>query len=193
MSKVLLEMSISMDGYVAGPHVSASRPSGEGGERLHEWMFEGRSEADSVAFENDYFADIGALIIGRRMADVGIGPWGEVPTFHAPCFVVTRRPHETIVKGRWDVLRLRHGRSRSRPEPGQIGRRQPGRARQRWRRRRPAVSQCRTAGPGAPPSRPRGAGRRNLSLFHGVWPSIGLTPVDVRAEPRVTHLTYTIA
>ncbi len=176
-----------------GPHVSASRPLGEGGERLHEWMFEGRSEADSVAFENDYFADIGALIIGRRMADVGIGPWGRGPD--VPCPMLRGHPAapRDHRQGRWDVLRLRHGRSRSRPEPGQIGRLQPGRARQRWRRRRPAVSQCRTAGPGAPPSRPRGAGRRNLSLFHGVWPSIGLTPVDVRAEPRVTHLTYTIA
>src|SRR5215213_5916694 len=38
------------------------------------------------------------LILGRRMADLGIGPWGEEPTFHAPCFVVTHRPAPTIVK-----------------------------------------------------------------------------------------------
>ena len=98
MPKVLLEMSVSLDGYVAGPDVSAEAPMGRGGEQLHEWMFEGRSAAESQAFETDHFSGIGALIIGRRMADLGIGPWGEEPAFHAPVFVVTHRPAETIVK-----------------------------------------------------------------------------------------------
>jgi dihydrofolate reductase len=98
MGKVLLEMSMSLDGYVAGPDVSAEFPMGRGGERLHEWMFAGRSAAESESFETDHYSGIGALIIGRRMADLGIGPWGEEPTFHAPVFVVTHRPAETIVK-----------------------------------------------------------------------------------------------
>jgi len=71
---------------------------GRGGELVHEWMFEGRSAAESQQFELDHFSGIGALIIGRRMADVGIGPWGEEPTFHAPVFVVTHRSAETIAK-----------------------------------------------------------------------------------------------
>jgi dihydrofolate reductase len=62
------------------------------------YWFEGRSAAESQRFETDHFSSIGALIIGRRMADLGIGPWGEEPTFHAPVFVVTHRPAETIVK-----------------------------------------------------------------------------------------------
>jgi dihydrofolate reductase len=98
MPKVLLELSMSLDGYVAGPDVSAEAPMGRGGEALHEWMFEGRSVAESHDFETRHFSEIGALIIGRRMADVGIGPWGEEPTFHAPVFVVTNRPAEPIVK-----------------------------------------------------------------------------------------------
>lgn len=98
MGKVLLEVSMSLDGYVAGPDVSAEAPMGRGGEVLHEWMFAGRSPDDSQRFETDHFSDVGALIIGRRMADVGIGPWGEEPTFHAPVFVVTHRPAETIEK-----------------------------------------------------------------------------------------------
>ena len=61
------------------------------------YWFEGRSAAESQRFETDHFSSIGALIIGRRMADLGIGPWGEEPTFHAPVFVVTHRPAETIV------------------------------------------------------------------------------------------------
>ena len=61
-------------------------------------MFAGESAADSDRPETDHFSTIGALIMGRRMADLGIGPWGEEPTFHAPCFIVTHRPAETIVK-----------------------------------------------------------------------------------------------
>jgi dihydrofolate reductase len=98
MTQVLLELSMSLDGYVAGPDVSPEEPMGRGGEVLHDWMFAGRTAAESRSFETEHFADIGALVIGRRMADVGIGPWGEEPTFHAPVFVVTNRPAETIVK-----------------------------------------------------------------------------------------------
>ena len=98
MSKVLLELSVSLDGFVAGPDIGPGAPLGIGGERLHEWMFAGKSATDSETFETAHFSEVGALILGRRMADLGIGPWGEEPTFHAPCFVVTHRPAETIVK-----------------------------------------------------------------------------------------------
>jgi dihydrofolate reductase len=98
MAKVLLETSMSLDGYVTGPDVSPEAPMGRGGELLHAWMFEGRSAAESQRFETDHFSSIGAVVIGRRMADLGIGPWGDEPTFHAPVFVVTHRPAETIVK-----------------------------------------------------------------------------------------------
>jgi dihydrofolate reductase len=98
MSKVVLELSISLDGFATGPDVSREEPMGTGGEALHEWMFAGKSEAESEAFETAHHREHGALIMGRRMVDLGIGPWGEDPPFHAPCFVVTRRPAETIVK-----------------------------------------------------------------------------------------------
>ena len=98
MSKVIFEMSVSLDGYVTGPDVRPEEPMGDGGERLHEWMFAGKSQAEVDTFETEHFSEIGALIMGRRMVDLGIGPWGEEPTFHAPCFVLTHRPAETIVK-----------------------------------------------------------------------------------------------
>ena len=98
MGKVLMEITMSLDGYTTGPEVSAEAPLGRGGERLHEWMFAGKSAADSDRWLTDRFSTIGAVILGRRMADLGIGPWGEEPVFHAPCFVVTHRPAETIVK-----------------------------------------------------------------------------------------------
>jgi dihydrofolate reductase len=96
--KVVLEMSMSLDGFVTGPDVSPEEPMGRGGERLHDWMFAGRSDADSEAFQIEKFKDIGAVIVGRRMADLGIRFWGEEPVFHCPVFVVTNRPAETIEK-----------------------------------------------------------------------------------------------
>ena len=98
MSKVIMEMSVSLDGYVTGPHVRPEEPMGDGGERLHEWMFAGKSATEVETYQTAKYSEIGALIMGRRMADLGIGPWGEEPAFHAPCFVVTHRPAETIVK-----------------------------------------------------------------------------------------------
>jgi dihydrofolate reductase len=98
MGKVLMEITMSLDGYTAGPWVSAEEPMGRGGEALHEWMFAGKSAADIEAFQTTLFGGVGAVIMGRRMVDFGIGPWGEEPLYHAPCFVVTHRPAETIVK-----------------------------------------------------------------------------------------------
>jgi dihydrofolate reductase len=98
MGKVLLEITMSLDGYVAGPDVSDEDPLGRGGESLHDWMFAEKSADEVNRFQTDHFASIGALVLGRRMADLGIRHWGEEPVFHAPCFVVTHRPAETIVK-----------------------------------------------------------------------------------------------
>jgi dihydrofolate reductase len=98
MGKVLMEITMSLDGFTAGPGVSAEEPMGRGGEALHEWMFAGKSATDIEAFQMTLFGGVGAVIMGRRMVDLGIGPWGEEPLYHAPCFVVTHRPAETIVK-----------------------------------------------------------------------------------------------
>jgi dihydrofolate reductase len=98
MGKVLMEITMSLDGYTAGPEVSAEEPMGRGGEALHEWMFAGKSESDIEAFQTTLFGGGGAVIMGRGMVDLGIGPWGEEPVYHAPCFVVTHRPAETILK-----------------------------------------------------------------------------------------------
>src|SRR5215218_4717372 len=98
MGKVLMEITMSLDGYTTGPDVSPIEPMGRGGEALHEWMFAGKSAADIEAFQMTLFSSVGAVIMGRRMVDLGIGPWGEEPPYHALCLVVTHRPAETIVK-----------------------------------------------------------------------------------------------
>jgi dihydrofolate reductase len=95
---VYFDVSTSLDGFVAGPNVRPDNPMGDGGERLHDWMFVGKTADQSRAWEESVFAPVGALVMGRRMLDLGIGPWGDNPTFHAPVFVVTHDPHEPIVK-----------------------------------------------------------------------------------------------
>jgi dihydrofolate reductase len=69
---------------------------GDGGEQLHDWMFAGKSDEEAEASLAEQFVSVGAVLMGRTMLDVGIGPWGENPVFHAPVFVVTHRAAEPI-------------------------------------------------------------------------------------------------
>ncbi|MGH3397460.1 MAG: dihydrofolate reductase family protein [Streptosporangiaceae bacterium] len=100
MGLVIVDVSPSVDGYVAGPGVSVAEPFGDAGLRLHRWLgFEATpTEADREQAER-MFATAGAVVLGRRMFEVGIGTWGPDGAFGLPSFVVTRRPHEPVVKG----------------------------------------------------------------------------------------------
>src|SRR5688500_3124954 len=102
MGKVTAQLSMSLDGYIAGPNVTLDNPMGDGGEELHEWVFglkswrepqglEGGSEGtdDEVAKEN--LVNKGAVVMGRTMFDLGEIPWGDDPPYHNPVFVVTSR------------------------------------------------------------------------------------------------------
>ena len=102
MGKVVLHMSMSLDGFIAGPNVDVERPMGDGGERLHEWLStggEGDPRDAEVASEMFATETTGAVVMGRRTFDVGEGPWGDDGTFGLPCFVLTHTPAETLVKG----------------------------------------------------------------------------------------------
>jgi len=120
MAKLRLDISMSLDGFVAGPNQTLDEPLGEGGERLHEWAFRlaswrephGLSGGDADAVDNDVVAEglraTGAVIMGRRMFSGGEGPWaddgnadgwwGDDPPFHVPVFVLTHHARETVVK-----------------------------------------------------------------------------------------------
>jgi dihydrofolate reductase len=84
---------------VSGPNVGIGNPLGDGGERLHAWMWreEGRTGRGGEVLE-DLFASAGAVLMGRRMFDLGEEPWGDDPPFHRPVFVVTHRAKATVVK-----------------------------------------------------------------------------------------------
>ena len=95
MNSVTCDLTVSLDGFVAGPNQSRATPLGDGGEDLHRWMFE-EPEANATAIEG--ILSSGAYIMGRNMfAGPGPGPWaedwrgwwGEDPPYHAPVFVLT--------------------------------------------------------------------------------------------------------
>jgi dihydrofolate reductase len=115
MSSVTCQLSVSLDGYVAGPNQSLDNPIGEGGMRLHQWALAtdtwneqhgleggGRSADSEVAAE--MMEGIGAFIMGRNMfgADRGAwdlswtGWWGDDPPYHAPVYVLAHHEREPV-------------------------------------------------------------------------------------------------
>lgn len=99
MGAVILAMSMSLDGFIAGPK-DDTHPDRELGalDILHDWMFRGKTGHEAEEWESAYLRHAGAFIMGRRVFDFGVGPWGDNPTFHAPCFVLSHKARETIVK-----------------------------------------------------------------------------------------------
>src|SRR3954467_5169333 len=109
-------LSLSLDGYAAGPDQGADSPLGVGGKRLHDWMFAtayGRAmigeTGGSTGPDDDALVrgdeNIGATIMGRNMFGPVRGPWGDSdwtgwwgnePPCHHPVFVLTHHPHEPI-------------------------------------------------------------------------------------------------
>lgn len=104
MGKVIADQSMSLDGFSAGPNVSIGNGMGDGGEQLHDWMGWEEGGPAAKAGEGDELTPFdllprsGAAVVGRRMFDVGVEPWGENPPFHMPVFVVTHRARAPLVK-----------------------------------------------------------------------------------------------
>jgi dihydrofolate reductase len=86
---------MSLDGFIAGPNVRVGNGMGDDGDRLHTWVFGGNTETDDaiVAEKN---ATPGAILIGKRMFDVGFEPWGDPPPFGKPVFIVTHEAREPL-------------------------------------------------------------------------------------------------
>jgi dihydrofolate reductase len=119
MTRLRLDISMSLDGFIAGPNQTLEQPLGEGGERLHEWavglasfrerhgLAGGEVNPDSQIVEEG-LAATGAVVMGRRMFSGGDGPWeadpnadgwwGDEPPFRVPVFVLTRHARETVIK-----------------------------------------------------------------------------------------------
>jgi dihydrofolate reductase len=99
-------MSISADGYVAGPHQSEADPIGVGGLALHEWHLGPTKDCPANRqVVTEMMAEMGATIMGRNMFGPVRGEWGdsdwrgwwgEEPPYHCPVFVLTHHAHEPI-------------------------------------------------------------------------------------------------
>jgi dihydrofolate reductase len=100
MSKMVLDVSMSLDGFTAGPNIREGEPLGEGGERLHEWMWMAGNGPDGgvdIGVRREVDAAVGAAVIGRRTFDLGVGPWGGTPWPGVASFVVTHRTREDLL------------------------------------------------------------------------------------------------
>jgi dihydrofolate reductase len=212
MSKVRAYISVSVDGYVAGPNETMENPLGESGERLHEWAIElkswrelqgmdgGEDNASSAVIAEDN-ANVGAEIMGRgKFGPPGRGPWnnepwrgwwGEDPPFHKPVFVLTHHERDPLILSDTTFTFVTDGilsaldraRAVAREKDVLIG----GGAK--------TINQYLAAGllgeldlhivPIV-----LGGGAR---LFDGVGPDVKLELVRVIDAPRVTHLKYRVS
>jgi dihydrofolate reductase len=210
MSKVRAHISVSADGYVAGPNQSVEHPLGEGGERLHDWVvllrvwraqhgMEGGEVNASTPVVEESLENVGAEIMGRGKFGGGPGPWdqnlwrgwwGEEPPFHMPVFVLTHHEREPLTLSDTTFTfvtdgiesALEQARDAAAGKDVMIG----GGAE--------AINQYLSAGlldeldlhivPLL-----LGGGTR---LFEGVGPDVELEQVRVVDAPGVTHLTYRV-
>jgi dihydrofolate reductase len=119
MTKLMFDISVSVDGYVAGPNQTLEEPLGRGGEQLHEWVVVARSWREGHGMQGgetnlddevsrERIERAGATIMGRRMFSGGDGPWesdpnadgwwGDEPPFHHPVFVLTHHARAPLAK-----------------------------------------------------------------------------------------------
>ncbi|HEX4816224.1 MAG TPA: dihydrofolate reductase family protein [Nonomuraea sp.] len=97
MSRIVLDVSVSLDGFTSGPNIRPEEPMGDGGERLHEWHTgKGPDGEIDVNLMQELNETVGAALIGRRTFDLGVGPWGGTPWPGVPSFVVTHRTREDL-------------------------------------------------------------------------------------------------
>jgi dihydrofolate reductase len=210
MSKVRVHISVSVDGYVAGPNQSLENPLGEGGEGLHDWVvalkawreshgLEGGDVNASTPVVEESLANVGAEIMGRGKFGGGPGPWGddpwpgwwgEEPPFRMPVFVLTHHERKPLTLSDTTFTFVTDGIES-------------------------ALDQARTAAAGKDVVIGGGAGVINqylaaglvdelelhivplvlgggARLFEGLGPDLGLEQVRAVEAPGVTHLKYRV-
>lgn len=205
MSRVFVDIGVSLDGFVAGENRGPGNPLGDGGLALHEWMFataafRERLCGDAGAGERSgddalvraVFARAGAYVMGKRMFDEGEVAWPEHAPFEAPVFVVTRRSRAPWVrKGGTTFFFVPDGLASALTKA----------------RAAAAGKDVRVAGGADVVQQALAAGvvdeltlhvaplqlGRGLRLFDGVWPAgVVLEPCGSSSSDRVHHLHYRV-
>jgi dihydrofolate reductase len=210
MSQVTAQISMSLDGYVAGPNESMDNPIGEGGMRLHEWAFAteswnaqhgrsgGEDNPDSKVVEA-LTQNVGAYIMGRNMfgPPPGVsdgnwtGWWGDDPPFHVPAFVLTHHTREPLEMDGGTTFTFVTDGIESALEQARAA---------------AGDRDVSVAGGASAIQQYLGAGLLDQLYLHIVPVLLGggkrlldgagdpvLEPIDVVASPRVTHVKYRVA
>jgi dihydrofolate reductase len=106
MSKVFVDVGMSLDGFIAGPNGGAKNPLGDSGLKIHQWIFNvksfrehlsmpgGESDTEDNKIVEKTFNRIGASIMGKNMFIEGEANWPEEAPFHCPVYVLTHQKRE---------------------------------------------------------------------------------------------------
>jgi dihydrofolate reductase len=211
VGEVKAQISVSADGFVAGPNQSEEHGLGEGGEALHEWAYklrafqemhgrEGGEENASTPILEEANKNVGAILMGRNMfgpvrGDWGDGSWrgwwGDEPPFHVPVFVLTHYPRDTLeMEGgtsfHFVTEGLQHGLELARDAAGEKDVAIGGGAQ--------TIQQCLRGGHVDELLLNQvplflGGGER---LFQDIPPEVELEQVEVIGAPGVAHLRYRV-
>jgi dihydrofolate reductase len=113
MSEVLAGITTSIDGYITGPNDGPGKGLGEGGERLHYWVFggpwtyadepEGEPTGDDAAWLQETSSRVGAVVCGRGTYEAA-EHWGDKNPWGLPFFIVTHRPEEQPEDGEFTFV-----------------------------------------------------------------------------------------
>jgi dihydrofolate reductase len=113
MVKLIAAITMSVDGYITGPDDGPGKGLGEGGERLHYWVFggpwsyenepKGEAEGEDAVYLKEVIAQIGATVVGRNMYEAA-EHWGDKNPFGVPVFVVTHRPEDEPESGEFSFV-----------------------------------------------------------------------------------------
>src|SRR3954463_13961984 len=199
MGKVTAHVSISLDGFLAGPDQTEDTPLGVGGMRLHHWHLGDPTEPADIAATQDLLKQRGAYVMGRNM----LGPirgewdrewngwWGDEPPYHAPVFVLTHFPRESVeMQGGTTFHFVTDGFNaaleRARKVAGDLDIGIAGGA-STVRRGLQAGALGHLTRAGVPWL--RGRGERLLEDL----PERTFEPVDVTQSPNATHITYRVS
>ena len=113
MGKVNAAITTSVDGYIAGPDDGPGKGLGEGGERLHYWVFGGpwsydnEPQGEPSGEDAEWLAEAsprGGAIVGGRATYEAAGHWGDENPFGLPFFIVTHRPEEEPEGGHFQFV-----------------------------------------------------------------------------------------
>lgn len=199
MGIVTADISVTLDGFGAGPGQCLERPFGDFDQGpLHAWLFE---HADDNRAEVDAVVAADAFVMGRNMFSPGRGPWdldwrgwwGEEPPYHAPVFVLTHHERDPLPMAGGTTFHfvtdgITEALDRARDAAGDGDVAIAGGA--------STINAYLAAGlldelrvHVTPNTSGLAADAGGSRLFDGV-PSLGLVPAGVRQTPHVTHLTY---